>query len=89
MNIKDIKNLDKDEILEMLGLKERDTTSSLFGSLGLLGVGLLVGAAVALFLTPQSGRDLRNSVGRKIKNSADDVMAAARSKMDEAQGLKG
>lgn len=90
MNIKDIKNLDKDQILAMLGLQEHDTTSSLLGTLGLLGLGLIVGAAVGLLCAPQSGRELRETVGRKIKNSTDEVMATARSKMDETtQALKG
>ncbi len=90
MNIKDIKNLDKDQILEMLGLQERNTTSSFLGTVGLLGLGLVVGAALGLLWAPQSGRELRETVGRKIKNSTDEVTATARSKMDEAsQALKG
>lgn len=86
MNIKDIKNLDKDQILELLGLEsERSTTSSILWSLGLVGVGAVVGAGVALLLAPQTGRELRETMGRKLKNAADDVVTSARAKVNEAQ----
>jgi gas vesicle protein len=86
MNIKDIKNLDKDQILELLGLEtERSTTSSILWTLGLVGIGVVAGATAALLLAPQSGRDLRETMGRKIKNAADDVVTSARSKVNEAQ----
>lgn len=90
MNLKDLKNLDKDQILEMLGLEEESsTTSSLFKALGLVGLGAVIGAGVALFLAPQSGREFRESVGRHLKTTADDAMKVARSKMEEAQVPKG
>jgi len=83
MNIKDIKNLDKDQILELLGLEERSTTSSILWSLALVGVGAIAGAGVALLLAPQSGRELRDTVTRKFKNATDDMASAVRSKVDE------
>jgi gas vesicle protein len=86
MNIKDIKNLDKDQILELLGLEtERSTTSSIIWTLGLVALGAIAGAGVALLLAPQSGRELRENVGRKFKNAADDVVSSARAKVNEAQ----
>lgn len=86
MNIKDIKNLDKDQILELLGLEsERSTTSSIVWTLGLVAIGAIAGAGVALLLAPQSGRELRETVGRKLKNAADDVVTSARTKVNEAQ----
>jgi hypothetical protein len=86
MNIKDIKNLDKDQILELLGLEsERSTTSSIVWTLGLVAIGAIAGAGIALLLAPQSGRELRETVGRKFKNAADDVVTSARAKVNEAQ----
>jgi hypothetical protein len=86
MNIKDIKNLDKEQILELLGLEsERSTTSSIVWTLGLVAIGAIAGAGVALLLAPQSGRELRETVGRKFKNAADDVVTSARTKVNEAQ----
>lgn len=86
MNIKDIKNLDKDQILEMLGLEgERSTTSSILWSIGLIAIGAVAGAGIALLLAPQTGRELRENVSRKLKNTADDVVSSARRKADEVQ----
>ncbi len=86
MKLKDIRNWDKDRILEMLGLERRQsTTSSLLWSLGLIGIGLLAGAGAALFLAPQSGRELRQQVGRKLRSNADQMVAAARAKVNQVQ----
>lgn len=85
MNIKDIKNLDKEQILDLLGLEERSATSSILWSLALVGIGAIAGAGVALLLAPQSGRELRESVSRKLKNAADDVVSTTRSKVDQVQ----
>jgi|WetSurMetagenome_2_1015567.scaffolds.fasta_scaffold1061286_2 gas vesicle protein len=86
MKLKDIRNWDKDRILEMLGLERRQSaTSSLLWSLGLIGIGLLAGAGGALFLAPQSGRELREQVGRKLRSNADQVVAAARAKVNQVQ----
>lgn len=86
MNIKDIKNLDKDQILELLGLdSETSTTSSIVWSMGLVAIGAIAGAGVALLLAPQSGRELRETVGRKFTSAADDVVTSARTKANEAQ----
>lgn len=85
MNIKDIKNLDQDQILEALGLeRERSLTSSIVWSLALIGIGALAGAGAALLLAPQTGSELRRSMGRKIKDTADDVLSTTRAKVDEA-----
>jgi len=89
MNIKDIKNMDKEQILGLLGLEEDSTLSSVVGALGWIGVGALAGAVVALLLAPKTGRELRETVGRKIKHHADDVMSTARSKVDEFAAEKG
>ncbi len=75
MNLKDIKDLDKSQILGMLGLEERTTTSSmLLRSLGLIGLGALVGAGVGLLYAPRSGRELREDLGRRIKDGSQRAM---------------
>ncbi len=86
MNIKDIKNLDKEQILELLGLEsERSTTSSVIWSVALIAMGAVAGATIALMLAPQSGRELRENVGRKLKTTAGDMASMARRKADEVQ----
>ncbi len=88
MKIKDLKNLDKDEILEMLGVDVRSTTSSALWTTGLLLVGMLAGATVALLLSPKSGRELRESLGRRAKETTDDLITTARTKVNEAQAKR-
>ncbi len=83
MNIRNLRNMDKEQILRLFGLEEGSTLSSIFGALGWIGVGALAGAVTALLLAPKTGRELRETVGRKLKHHADDVMATARSKINE------
>jgi gas vesicle protein len=91
MTIKDVKNLDKDQILEMLGLEQQSsTTGTLLRWLGLVTVGAVVGAAVTLLLAPRSGRELREELAQKIKAGTDEVVAAVRNKANEIQpSIKG
>jgi hypothetical protein len=85
MDMKDIKNLDKEQILEMLGLQQADTTVAVtLRALGLIGIGALLGATIMLFLAPQSGREMRENVVKKVKNTTDQAASIARNKVDEA-----
>jgi gas vesicle protein len=88
MDMKDIKNLDKEQILEMLGLQQADTTlTSTLRALGFIGIGALVGAAVMLFLAPQTGREMRENVVKKVRNTTDQAVSAVRNKVDEASQI--
>ncbi len=88
MNVKDLKNLDKDDILELLGV-QTSSTSSVLWTVGLLAVGAVVGATTALLLAPKSGRELRESFGQRAKETADEIISTARAKVDEAQAERG
>ena len=58
MKLQDITNMDKDDVLGMLGLEARRSHSNrLLTTLGTFGIGLLVGAGVALLLAPKAGSD--------------------------------
>jgi len=68
MKIRDLTDMDKDDILGALGLQTRTTTTSwLFGTLGLFGLGMVVGAGVALMLAPKPGAELRRDLEGRIK----------------------
>jgi len=78
MKMQDIKNLDKDDLLGMLGLQaKRSDTSRVLTTLGTFGIGLIVGAGVALLLAPKAGSELRQDLRTKFrrdgKDDADDV----------------
>jgi hypothetical protein len=69
----DLKDMDKDDFLGMIGLQtKRSFTRELLGSLGTFGIGLLVGAGVALLLAPKPGRDLRQDLRSKLRRSKSD-----------------
>jgi len=80
MNLKELRKLDKDDILEMMGLQSRTSTGAwLAGTLGTFGVGLLVGAGLGLLMAPKAGRELREDLRdrfRRVPSDADDAIAA-------------
>jgi YtxH-like protein len=73
--------LDKDAIVSRLGYEARTSTGEkLVSALGLFGVGVLVGAGVALLLAPKSGRDLRNDIMNKVSGDVEDFKATTSTK---------
>jgi hypothetical protein len=68
MNWRELKEMDKDDFLGLLGLQTKQSfTHDLLGTLGTFGIGLLVGAGVALLLAPKPGRELRGDIRAKVK----------------------
>jgi len=68
VKLQELRDMDKDDFLGLLGLQTKRTfTGELLGSLGTFGIGLLVGAGVALLLAPKPGRDLRHDIRSKIR----------------------
>lgn len=68
---KSLKNLDRNHVLAAalakVGLQTRSSESErLMSALGIFGVGLLVGAGVALLLAPKPGRELRQDIRAKV-----------------------
>jgi hypothetical protein len=68
MNLKALTDIDKDDLLAKIGLETmRSTAARVAFGLELFGLGLLVGAGLAVFLTPKSGRELREKIGEKLR----------------------
>jgi gas vesicle protein len=68
MKLRDLTEFDREDILGALGLQTRSSTASwLFGSLGLFGLGIVVGAGVALVLAPKTGSELRRDIEGRLK----------------------
>ncbi len=79
MQMKDIKNFDKDQLLGALGLEEtRGAGSTVLRALGLVALGALVGAVGGLLLAPRSGRELREDISRRVKNGTQEALDTAR-----------
>ena len=63
MKLNDIRNFSKDDLLAALGLQTRTSAiSTVFGSIGLIGLGMVIGAGAALMMAPKSGRELREDL---------------------------
>jgi len=68
MKLRDIKNIGKDDVLDVLGLETKaSTTGHLLATLGIFGIGLLVGAGVALLVAPKPGRQLREDIRARLR----------------------
>jgi hypothetical protein len=73
MKLHDLKDMDKDDYLALIGLQtKRSLTTELLGTLGTFGIGMLVGAGVALLLAPKPGRELRHDIRAKIRSGKSD-----------------
>lgn len=74
MNLKDLRNLDREDILGMLGLETKSSTGAwMAGALGTFGVGLLVGAGIGLLLAPKPGRELREDLRDRLRRAPQDL----------------
>lgn len=73
MKLQDLRDMDKDDFLGLIGLQtKRSLSGEILGSLGTFGIGLLVGAGVALLLAPKPGRDLRQDIRTKMHRGKGD-----------------
>ncbi len=83
MNMKDIRNLDRDDILRVIGLETRRTaTDYVMPALGLFGAGLLVGAGLGLLFAPKSGREIRGELNERVH----DMRERAAAEKERLQG---
>lgn len=63
----EVRNFDPEDILHALGLeKKRSSTEKMLPMIGVFGAGLLVGAGIALLLSPKSGREIRDAIGGQV-----------------------
>ena len=81
MKMQDVKDMDKNDVLALLGLETKQSDAGrLLTTLGTFGVGLLVGAGVALLLAPKPGREVRQDLRARMrtgKGEPDAVNGAA------------
>lgn len=64
---KSLPDLDRDDLLDALGLESRRSSPQRVGSaLALFGAGLVVGVGVGLLLAPKSGSALRDDLSRRL-----------------------
>jgi gas vesicle protein len=83
MKLQDITEMTKDDALAAIGLAIKPSAGQwLVGTLSVLGIGVIVGAAAALLLAPSSGQDLREDLADKVKTLRDRTAARAASAVE-------
>jgi len=80
MNLKNLANLDKDDLLGLVGLEKKDSLpASLATTLGMLGVGVLIGVGIGFMLAPKAGRGLREDIRERLRGAPEALANAAAS----------
>jgi len=86
MNLKSLKDIDKDELLRRIGLEtKRSPGETLLSVLTIFGIGIVVGAGVGMLLAPKAGRQLREDLRQRLEggtNSTGETYADDRSSAD-------
>jgi hypothetical protein len=69
MKLRDLTDIEKDDILGALGLQTKSSTTSwVLGTLGLFGLGMVIGAGVALMVAPKPGSELRRDLEGRLRS---------------------
>jgi len=71
LSLKDLKKLDRDDLLDLVGLQRSSSNDWVAPALTALGVGLLVGAGLGLLLAPKPGSELRNDLKDRLRSAQD------------------
>jgi hypothetical protein len=83
-DLKDLKKMDKDDLLNLIGLETRkDATDNLLPALGAFTVGVLLGVGVGLMLAPKPGNELRSDLRNRIQGGQDALTGAGTSRTTE------
>ena len=70
MKLDQIRSLDKDDLLGLLGLETRRTmVDYIVPGLVVLSVGVAVGAGIGLLLAPRPGKELREDLSKRIQHA--------------------
>src|SRR5688572_24646389 len=65
--LKALRNMDKDDLLNMVGLESRRSTADwLVPTLTAFSVGILVGTGIGLLLAPKPGSELREDLRNRM-----------------------
>lgn len=72
--LKYLQDLDKDDVLEAIGLEERSSAwATALGTVGIFALGCLVGAGIGLAFAPKSGEEFRTELGERMRRKADEI----------------
>ena len=72
--LKYLQDIDKDDVLEAIGLEERSSSwATALGTVGIFALGCLVGAGIGLAFAPKSGEEFRTELGERMRRKADEI----------------
>ncbi len=77
LSLKDLRNLDRDDLLDALGMQRKGSGDWVVPAVTALGVGLLVGAGLGLLLAPKPGSALRDDLRERLHGGPDALPPAA------------
>lgn len=81
-----LSNLSSAHLLDLLGLQSKPTaTSRALTYAGFVGIGLVLGATAAVFLTPKSGRQMRTDLRDRARELGHNATSTASSALDATQ----
>ena len=74
MTLKSLRDLEKDDLLRLIGLQtKRSTADWLLPSMSLFGLGLLVGAGIGVLLAPKPGRELCGDLRQRLQGFSQEL----------------
>lgn len=80
--LKYLQDIEKDDILEAIGLEERSNPwVSALGTFGIFALGCLIGAGLGLAFAPKPGLQLRSELGERVRRKADELGTEFRAQM--------
>jgi hypothetical protein len=68
MKLRDVGELSKEDLLDMMGLETKGSAGWMAAGLGMLALGAALGAAAALLLAPGPGRDTRHFLAERLRS---------------------
>ncbi len=87
---KDIKKLEKDDLLQLIGLETRKGPSDwLLPTIGAFSVGLLVGAGIGLLLAPKPGNELLSDLRNRLPRGQDALQGTGTTQGTTTQATSG
>jgi hypothetical protein len=72
--ISSLRDVDRDDLLERLGLQERRSTFGIVASsFGIFCLGALIGVGFGIAFAPKPGADLRNELSDRLRRRAEEL----------------
>lgn len=90
VNLNTLKKMDKDDLLNLIGLEtRRDTSEQILPVLGAFAAGILVGAGLGLLLAPKPGNQLRDDLKQRLASGQELLNNTVNRGGDNAQAQGG